>query len=219
MPKVFIQIGTNNGNDRFRQLVIENKPDKVVLIEPNPNLYETIRQNYRGIPNVTILPRAVYYEDDKDVDLFIGSRPEQYGKENDNGIVYTDAHFSLVPMNSWGDKDKMMKITAKSITFNTVCQMVGVTEIEYLQIDTEGFDSEIIRMLDFSKYTIQTIRYERWEFDSRDFTKHNLDTYENMGKTGMIIAKQKLLDNNYVLDHIYDWDGCDIIATLKTNLG
>lgn len=207
MPKVFIQIGTNNGNDRFRQLVIENKPDKVVLIEPNPAMYDTIRQNYSGIPNVAILSRAVYYEDDKDVELFISPR------------IHTDAHFSLVPMNNWGDKDGLTKINTKSITFDTVCRMIGVTEIEYLQIDTEGFDSEIIRMLDFSKYTINTIRYEKWEFESREFTNHNQATSENLGKTGMKLAKQKLLDNNYVLDHIYDCDGADIIATLKTNLG
>ena len=36
-PKVFIQIGTNTGDDNFRKLVLKHKPKKVILVEPNSN--------------------------------------------------------------------------------------------------------------------------------------------------------------------------------------
>ena len=51
-------------------------------------------------------------------------------------------------MNDWGEKDDMVKITAKSITFDEICKVNNITNIEYLQIDTEGFDCEIIKMID-----------------------------------------------------------------------
>jgi hypothetical protein len=35
MAKVFFQIGSNNGNDLFRELVLRHQPDIVILVEPN----------------------------------------------------------------------------------------------------------------------------------------------------------------------------------------
>jgi hypothetical protein len=44
MSKVFFQIGTNNGNDLFRELVIKNAPDCVILVEPNKELIDEIKK-------------------------------------------------------------------------------------------------------------------------------------------------------------------------------
>jgi len=60
----------------------------------------------------------------------------------------------------------MVKITANSIRFDTLCSILNISEIDYLQIDTEGFDSEIIDMIDFNTYTIHQLRYEAWGFDT-----------------------------------------------------
>jgi hypothetical protein len=54
MSTVYFQIGTNNGNDQFRNLVRQAKPDIVILVEPNSSLIEQIKQNYNGIPNTHI---------------------------------------------------------------------------------------------------------------------------------------------------------------------
>lgn len=42
--KVFFQIGTNDGNDDFRQMVNKEKPDLVILVEPNPDLIKHIKK-------------------------------------------------------------------------------------------------------------------------------------------------------------------------------
>ena len=36
----------------------------------------------------------------------------------------------------------------------------GITHIDYLQIDTEGYDSEILHMMDYSSLKPQIIRFE-----------------------------------------------------------
>ena len=212
---VFIQIGTNNGDDNFRKLVLKHKPSRVILIEPNSNLYEVILKNYKDIPNVIILNRAIYYEDNKPVDLYIGAKNKEYGSLSDNGIIYTDSQFSLVPMNDWGDKSDMVQITANSIRFDTLCSMLNISEIDYLQIDTEGFDSEIIDMIDFNIYTIHQLRYENWGFNMEAFTKHNDDKAHILGKAGMERTANKLAAFGYTLNNIRDEDGNDIIASRK----
>jgi hypothetical protein len=54
MSKVFFQIGTNNGNDLFRNKVKISQPDIVILVEPNKKLLDEIKKNYHAIKNVHI---------------------------------------------------------------------------------------------------------------------------------------------------------------------
>jgi len=44
MSKVYFQIGTNDGNDLFRDLVKRNNPDIVILVEPNTTLIANIEK-------------------------------------------------------------------------------------------------------------------------------------------------------------------------------
>ena len=214
MANIFFQIGTNNGNDNFKTLVLQHKPDMVILVEPNINLLDEIKNNYSNIENVYIYNNAIHYNNNEIVELFIPAKNGIMGTIADNNITYSDSHFSLIPMNDWGTKDDMVKISAKSITFDEKCRIHNITCIEYLQIDTEGFDSEIIKMIDFTKYTIKKLRFEKWEINTAQFTTYNKDLANELGINGMINAINKLKQHNYKITDIRDEDGNDIIATL-----
>lgn len=212
MTKVFFQIGTNNGNDLFREMVIRENPDIVILVEPNASLISEIHKNYNGIANAFIYNHAVYYRDDEMIELYIPAKNGIMGTRAENNYIFSDLHFSLVPMNDWGNKNDMVKMPARSITFDTICKNHGITTIDYLQIDTEGFDSEIIKMIDLSKYTIDTIRFEKWIFETECFTRYNSERADTLGINGMNHALLKLTEHKYTLYHIADSDGNDIIA-------
>ncbi len=200
----------------FRQIVIKDKPDCVILVEPNSQLIDEIKKNYNTINNVYIYNNAIYYNDEEDVELYIPAKNGIMGTLADNGIVYNDCHFSLLPMNNWGTKNDMAKITAKSITFDKICSIHNITNIDYLQIDTEGFDSEIIQMIDLSKYKINKIRFEKWNFNPDCFTDYNKEKAAELGINGMNKSITKLKEYNYILNDITDSDGVDIIAILDT---
>jgi len=214
MSKIFFQIGTNNGNDMFRDLIKQEKPDLVILIEPNKTLINQIKTNYKDVKNVIIYNNAIYYNNDELVELYIPAKKGIIGTKADNGMTYSTGHFSLLPMNDWGEKDDMVKITAKSITFDEICKVNNITNIEYLQIDTEGFDCEIIKMIDLKKYKIKQIRFEKWGFNTNCFTKYHKELSENLGNAGMNFAINKLKEHNYTINDIRDKSGNDIIATL-----
>jgi len=213
MSKVYVQIGTNDGKDNFRLKVLKALPDKIILVEPNPELTGVIKRNYNKVKGVNVVNKAIYPEDDKEVELYFPSKNGVMGRRADNGIVYSHQHFSLVPMNDWGSKEDMVKIKAQTITFSSLCEQFDIKEIEYLQIDTEGFDVEIIKMIDFEKVKIKQIRYEKWLFDSEKFTKYNKN-YESLGFNGMELIKKKLESHGYSLQEVNDSDGCDFVATL-----
>lgn len=210
--KVYFQIGTNNGNDLFNKKVRNDKPDLVILVEPNAELEPVIRKNYEGVPNVFIFSKAIYYEDDSELTLYIPAKKGVFGSRADNGLVYENIHFSLVPMNDWGSKEDMVKLKTQSIKFDSLCRIFGLKHIDYLQMDTEGFDSEIIKMIDLSKIDIKQIRYEQWNFDPEVFTKYHNDKAAHLGKNGMREAEMKLNSAGYTLKIVHDEDGNDIIA-------
>jgi hypothetical protein len=211
---VYFQIGTNNGKDLFRELIKNKKPDIIILVEPNELLISSIKKNYDNIENVNIYNKAIYYNSNEVVELFIPAKNGIIGTKADNGITYSDVHFSLLPMNDWGNKDDMVKIKATTITFDDICKIHNITEIEYLQIDTEGFDTEIIKMINLSKYRIKNIRFEKWGFDIDCFTKYHTNNFNELGINGMNSAINKLLKHNYRIKEINDSDGNDIFATL-----
>ena len=211
--RVYFQIGTNDGNDLFNRKVRAEKPDLVILVEPNKDFEPIIRKHYEGVPNVFIFSKAIYYENKADVSLFIPAKHGVFGSRADNGWTYSHTHFSLVPMNDWGSKEDMVELKTSGIRFDTLCNVFGLTQIDYLQIDTEGFDSEIIKMIDFSKIDIRQIRYEVWNFDAKEFTKHQGDKADSLGKNGMREAEAKLVQAGYKINKITDEDGDDMLAT------
>lgn len=217
--KIFFQIGTNTGNDQFKQLCLKNKPDMIILVEANNMHLDSIRDNYKDFLNVHIFNKAIYYKDNDEVELFIPAKDGVYGQpgvqpnRKNGNHTYTHGEFSLLPMNDWGEKLNMCSFKAQTITFDTICEQLNIINIDYLQIDTEGFDSEIIKMIDLDKYNIKNIRYEKWDFPTECFTKHNNESINNYGNEGMELVKQKLLKYNYQLRDINDRDGNDIIAT------
>jgi hypothetical protein len=73
-------------------------------------------------------------------------------------------------------------------------------------------------MIDFTKYTIKQIRFEKWGFETDAFTAHHAAIADRLGKNGMKNAIDKLKHNGYMMKDISDSDGDDIVATLVTGL-
>jgi len=192
--KVFIQIGTNNGNDEFNSIVKYVCPDKIILVEPNSSLTGFIASNYANIENVYIENFAITTTTQGTVSLFMKNKLNLSG-ENEMGIRY-DGGFSLLPMDDWGDD--LDEIRAESISFDDLCKKHNVTNIRYLQIDTEGFDAEIIKSIDFNKINIDIIKYEKWNFSPHCFSRHG-NKYMEYGLSGMESVEKLLKGKGYVL--------------------
>lgn len=209
--KVYFQIGTNNGNDLFNKKCKKDKPDKIILVEPNQSLYNQIKQNYKDISNVSIYMNSIYYKSNEKINLYIPEL-QKNSKIAVNNISYSDVHYTIYPMNDWGNIDNMEKIESTTITFDDICKQENITNIEYLQIDTEGFDYEIIKMIDLSSYNIKNIRFEKWLFNPNVYTKNFNDKADNLGINGYNIVLDKLKLNGYLIKDIIDEDGNDSVA-------
>jgi len=194
--KVMIQIGTNNGADEFNAMVKSSNPSKVILVEPNKSLNDKIIKNYTGIANVTIENVAITNKNEGIVKLVIPKNIITSTGKRYQGINYIDVHYSLLPMDDWGND--FNEIKAISMTFNELCKKYEITDIGYLQIDTEGYDVEIIKSIDFTNIHIDIVKYEDWSFPVENFTRYG-DKAKHYGINGMKEIDYLLTGLGYVI--------------------
>lgn len=204
---VFVQIGTNNGKDEFNNIVRRSNPSKVILVEPNTELNGTILENYSGINNV-FLENLAITEENKGIVTLV--HPTNVGFDY---FPYNDNCFSLLPMTMWGND--LVEIKTESMSFNNLCKKHGISHIDYLQIDTEGYDYEIIKSIDFNDITIDIIEFEVWTFDEDCYTNYGENAMK-YGIHGMIDVGNLLTSLGYVLTKEVD-DIYNVIAT-KQNI-
>lgn len=203
--EVFVQIGTNDGLDLFHEMANLYKPKLIVLIEPNKNLIDCIKTNYEGINGVHIENVAITNEEKDDVILYIpGSEEKGIPK-----VGYDTGHFSLLPMNDWGEKDGMITIHAKGITINSIFEKYNIKYVDYLCVDTEGYDAQILKTIDFLKIPIDIIIFESWLFQPEVFTKHNANweflgaaAYDEIHKILSLIGYDIYDDSDYQFNKI-----------------
>lgn len=192
--KILVQIGTKDGSDNFLNVVKESDPALVVLIEPNKENNNSILKNYEGIANVHLENVAIT---DKDYEVVTLVHPKKV-----RDIIYDSGKFSLLPMDDWGDD--LVKIEAPGMAFMTLCSKYSLDHIDYLQIDTEGYDAEIIKSIDFLKVKINTIKYEQWNFSVDCFTRHG-EKGKGYGRAGMAYIEKLLESKGYELRYM-DYD-------------
>jgi FkbM family methyltransferase len=193
MKKVWIQIGTHNGKDTFNQMVREKHPDRIILVEPNALLNSEIIKNYVGVESFAVIVNNAITEKEKGVVRLVIPK----GKPH-----YSDKNYSLLPMDDWGDNFQMIEVP--SMTFMQLCERYNITDIDFLQIDTEGYDAEIIKSIDFNQIHIRKIKYEKWAFDINCFKRYGEDA-NKYGINGMNEVAILLKSLGYVLiDGEYD---------------
>jgi len=168
--KVMVQIGTNDGADEFNALCRGLRASKIILVEPNTILNPFIIHNYSDIDNVFIENVAITDVNKGTVLLYLPTQLVDEEKTKKD-IRYATGHFSLfVPKEWYGEVTTIGKaIECPSMTFEELCKKYNITDIEFLQIDTEGYDATILKSIDFTKHNIKTIKYEstnNWQTES-----------------------------------------------------
>ena len=154
--KTYIQIGTNNGDDEFKQR-IEGLSEKsnIILIEPHENLNEEIKKNYKKISenhNVNIINKAIV--------------PCEYVKYVD--LYYSREHKGLSSLLKRKLLTTSLKKQVEAITMDSLLNQLRITNVEELHIDAEGLDYEILASINLEKLNLKFIICEFWPYDDDD---------------------------------------------------
>ena len=159
-------IGAHNGSG-LEQLILEKK-NKVLLIEPvNYNL-QSLKSRFKNLENI-IFEKAGISDERNQIKFYYvkESSVKKLGKEWASGIG------SFKKKHLLDHQRKRFQITESDIEEESVNILVfedllikyNINEIDYLFIDTEGFDYRIIKSIDFNKVKINKIKFEYKHLD------------------------------------------------------
>jgi len=153
----FVQIGANDGIsfDPIYNLVTKEKVSGIA-IEPIPDIFNQLKNNYEKFPQVKLLNVAIH-KDQSEMKLYrVDPLNKNYPNWTKGTPSFNKSHHKLgnIP-----DCDIIEEVV-KCISFNDLLDEYSIKNIDLLQIDTEGYDSEIIKMIDFDRIKPTIISFE-----------------------------------------------------------
>jgi len=175
---------------------------KALLIEPIPEIFEKLKENFKNVDNY-IYEQSAIVENDGPVEMLtipydiIEKENLHHGYKGMSSVYPLKNGFGSNFQRDIEVKEKFgVNITVPGITFKTLCEKHNIKKIDILLCDAEGYDWKIFNQLDFSKYRPSFIRLELL----------------NLTEEEKKLTIQKLEDNDYIIET----NSSNIDATDKT---
>jgi len=185
-----IKVGAHKGTDI--KIQIKNK-DRCIFIEPVKELFDILEESLNNkYPN----NKFIYLN--QAASNSVGSLSLYVPEVNESGPSYLDQLSSVLP-NHVKDHNlsfSSIKREVESTTLDSLIENNGITSIEYLIIDTEGHDKEVLDGLTYIKP--DTIIFENKHIGgtfSKNKTKYK-DTLTNLRNKGYMLKKQNNHDTH-----------------------
>ena len=147
---VFVEVGANHPTQDNQTWFLEQQGWSGVLVEPNPELAKLLaeqRPRSRAVNAAVGAPGQP-----AEVDLLLGLNP---------------LHSTLTPL--LGDQLSGQKVRVRLRTLNDILAEAGLGRIDFLSIDVEGMELQVLQGLDFQKYSPRLVLIEEHR---RDYHKH-----------------------------------------------
>jgi len=156
----FIQIGANDGlaNDPLNQFVMRFNWNGI-LLEPLPEVFEALKKTYASKPHLQLLNAALAEKDGSQTIYTVRMDEGTFKKAHQFSSFKKEAVLSKT---SW-IPDVASRIEERPIacvSFDTLLRHAGQNKVDLLQIDAEGYDYTILKMIDFSRFKPAIINYE-----------------------------------------------------------
>jgi FkbM family methyltransferase len=168
----FIEIGSHDGerHDDLGPFLLSLRPFVLsrswtgVMVEPVPYLFERLRRNYGGLGRIALENAAIADRDGR-VPFYHLAHVDD--PERERLPQWYDALGSLSrdAVLAWRDaipdiERRVVRTEVPCLSFESLCRKHDVRELDLLAIDTEGYDYEIIRTIDFAAHRPRLLVYE-----------------------------------------------------------
>lgn len=156
----YIIIGAMDGvsfDDIFDKLT---KDDIAIFVEPIPHQFEKLSKNVEKLECDVFLENCVVSDKVEEIEMAYMPDEKIHPQDNYLGGCSSVIKFG-VPLNRYLAKiEDLSYHKSKSITFDILCEKYGFDEVDYVQVDCEGYDQVIVDSIDIEKYKIKTLKFE-----------------------------------------------------------
>ena len=156
----FLQIGAFDGinNDPLHALINEFNLSGI-LVEPQPEAFEALKNTYRNHPQLTLVQAAVSHRDEV--------RPF-YTSQHQATQVASFHREHLIKRKV--PPHEIQELPMPCLTISSLLAKHATGAPDLIQIDTEGFDFEIIKTIDFRTVRPFVLRYEHEHLSKDDYS-------------------------------------------------
>lgn len=195
----FVQVGANDGVsfDFLHSFVVKRK-SKGVVIEPVFEYFEELQYNYKEFPEIIKINKAVHpFEKEIVINKIAPNAIDKY-PDWVKGIASIDVNHHL--KTGIDSRDIVQERVEASTLMEILEANFNASFLDYFQIDTEGFDFEVIKMIDFGAIRPKMIKYESVNLGKEDeyklrvlLEKYGYYLFQEFGDTvGVNLNKIKL---------------------------
>lgn len=189
--KKMVQIGANNGHDHVYEKN-NNGKFQCIFIEPNPYSFVELKKTYSHLEN-SIFENSAISTFDGEIDMYF------------NDMESGDSSHSSVSLSHVLDhnnpKENITHKKVKCLMLETLLKKYSwdSDEIEWLYIDAEGHDCDIILSTDFSKLRIKNIFFETVHSDGSFKKGEKLErTFNWLYSHGYLKNARETIDNDNI---------------------
>jgi FkbM family methyltransferase len=156
----FIQIGGNDGinDDPLHNFIVWNKA-KVsgFILEPVQDYYRELEKNYGAFPNIKTLNVAIHNTETEMIINKVNPESQAALPKSTKGIAsFKKEHHIHCKVPS----EHIVEEKVNCISLENLVLQNNIKQVDLLQIDTEGYDAEIILNIDFKKFKPSIINFE-----------------------------------------------------------
>lgn len=158
----FVQIGANDGvtQDPIFPFVVKHGWTGI-LVEPQENVFAKLVANYsrHGMKAGFVFEKVAIAEARGKV-LLHSRAGSEFGL---GASLMPDEYFMNVKPQAWKNRaarGEAVQVEVDAMTLDDLLQKHDVKKVDMFQIDVEGYDDNIIRMIDFERYTPFLVNYE-----------------------------------------------------------
>lgn len=170
---LFIEIGANGGDhhDHLRPLIL-SESWRGIMVEPVPYLFRRLRRNYGEVQSVALENLAIADENGERPFFHVvkaGRRERKRLPKWYDGIGSFSRENVLSHRSDIPDIERRIVSTmVPCLTFESLCRKHGVEKIDLLLVDTEGYDFEIIKRVDFARHRPRVLIYEHYHLSEAE---------------------------------------------------
>ena len=169
----FVEIGANDG-EKYDHLshLIRSGEWRGIMVEPVPYIFARLKSNYGSVPGV-ILENAAIADRDSRLPFYhvaqldekeLAAVPDWYDGIGSFLLDTILSHREKIP----GLEDRIVKTEVPCMTFQSLCVKHGVDKVDLVLIDTEGYDFEVIKGIDFAVHRPRLLIYEHFHLPSAE---------------------------------------------------
>ena len=152
-----VQIGCNDCHidDPVQSYILENHKDikKLILVDANKRkMMKGCKSLYEQFDfDLVLIPKAITAENNNELTIYMSLTDlnGQHTSVNKNHLLRHDHR-----------EENIHKFVLPAININKLFEENNLTKIDRLYIDTEGYDIEIIKSIDFERWDISFIYFE-----------------------------------------------------------